>query len=172
MTRCTGCGLVIEGGREGCRAIFDEVIALHFSNASYFGVHRLFVDTYCMQHTEEYCVSFKSLAAHLAHLCWSLEYGGGRAVPNEMIRRWVERHPHLEKPALPDERGALTVADVARAVTPAEHQQAVDAWARTTWDAYAPLHSTARHWVDLALSATKYSELGDTSRTRGGRIRR
>ena len=25
--RCSGCGLVIEGGREGCQAIFEEVRA-------------------------------------------------------------------------------------------------------------------------------------------------
>jgi hypothetical protein len=34
----------------------DEVLALHFGNAAYFGVHRLFVDTYCLQHPDRYCV--------------------------------------------------------------------------------------------------------------------
>jgi Family of unknown function (DUF5946) len=153
---CSGCGLDAPNGSTGCQSIMDELLALHFGNPVYFSVHRLFVDTYCLQHPDRYCVSFKSLAAHLAHLCWSLERGGSRAVPSEAIRRWVERHPHLDKPALPDRRGAITIADVAQAASLAEHHQAVDRWARATWDAYAGLQSTARHWVDWALAQRRY----------------
>ncbi len=150
---CTGCGLVVEGGGEGCRAILDELLALHFGQPAYFGVHRLFVDVYAMQHPDRYCVSFKSLAAHLAHLCWSVEQGGSRAVPSEPIRKWVERNPGIEKPPLPAFRGRLTVADVARARGPAEHHEAVDRWARDVWEAYRDLHGTARHWVARAFGA-------------------
>lgn len=151
MDRCDSCGLTVAGGTAGCQAIMDEQIALHFSEVTYFGVHRLFVDAYCLQHPDRYCASFKSLAAHLAHVCWSLEHGGSRAIPSEAIRRWVERHPHLAKPALPEYRGALTIAHVAAAPDPAGHHRAVEAWARSTWEAYAALQSTARHWVTLAL---------------------
>jgi hypothetical protein len=132
--------------------MMDELLARHFSEAAYFGVHRLFVDTYCLQHPDRYCASFKSLAAHLSHLCWSLEHGGSRAIPSEALRRWVERHPGLTKPALPDFRGTLTISHVARAPDVAAHSLAVDEWARSTWDAYSALHSTARHWVELALA--------------------
>src|SRR5262245_4109853 len=124
----------------------DELSARHFTDATYFGVHRLFVDVYALQHPDRYCASFKSLAAHLAHVCWSLEHGGTRALPSEPIRTWVERHPHLRKPPLPNARGSLTVADV-RAATPAQHQADVDRWARATWAAYADLHDLARAWV-------------------------
>jgi hypothetical protein len=129
----------------------DEILALHFGNAAYFGVHRLFVDAYAAQHPQRYCISFKSLAAHLAHLCWSLEQGGSRALPSEAIRRWVERHPHLEKPALPGFRGELTIADVAGAPGPAEHHQAVERWSRSVWVAHGGLHPTVRAWVNSAL---------------------
>jgi hypothetical protein len=129
----------------------DEILALHFSNVAYFGVHRLFVDVYSVQHPDRYCVSFKSLAAHLAHLCWSIEYQGSRAVPSEAIRRWVERHPQLEKPALPASRGALTIGDVAKAADAAAHHRGVQAWAQAAWDAHADLHAVARHWVTSAL---------------------
>ena len=159
-TGCSGCGLTVANGSAGCQSIMDQILALHFGNAVYFSVHRLFVDTYALQHPERYCASFKSLAAHLAHLCWSLERGGSRAVPSEAIRRWVERHPHLDKPPLPDRRGGLTVAEVARTPTPAEHQQAVDRWARSTWEAYANLQSTARHWVDVALGQSPGARRG------------
>jgi hypothetical protein len=151
LNRCAGCGVAIAGGAAGCQAIMDEILALHFSEAAYFGVHRLLVDTYSLQHPDRYCVSFKSLAAHLAHVCWSLEHRGSRAIPSEAIRRWVERHPHLEKPPVPERRGRVTVGDVATASNPAEHHRAVELWARATWDAYADLQSTARHWVSLAL---------------------
>jgi len=153
--RCPGCGLLVAGGTAGCQLIMDELLALHFSEATYFGVHRLFVDTYCLQHPDRYCVSFKSLAAHLAHLCWSLEHGGSRAIPSEAIRQWVERHPNLEKPALPEFRGQMTVSDVAKASGPAEHHRAVERWARVTWEAHADLHSAARHWVKMALEGAR-----------------
>jgi hypothetical protein len=151
--RCTQCGLPIESGVPKCKTLFDEILALQFTHALYFGVHRLFVDAYCLQHPDHGCVSFKSFAAHLAHLCWSLERGGSRAVPNEQIRRWVERHPHLAKPPLPREHGALTIAHVARSPSADAHHRAVEEWARAVWAAYQPLHSLARTWVDLACGA-------------------
>jgi len=148
---CWGCGLVIEGGFAGCQALWNELLARHFSDATYFGVHRLAVDTYCLQHPDGYCASFKSLAAHLAHACWSLEFGGGRAIPSEAIRLWVERNPGMEKPPLPAFHGALTITHVAVAEDAQSHRRLVDEWARATWDAYAPLHVTARDWVRAAL---------------------
>jgi hypothetical protein len=162
--RCAGCGLVVNGGTDACQGLFERLIARDFSDATYFTHHRLLVDTYCLQHPERYCVSFKSLAAHLMGVCWSLDHGGTRAVPHEPIRRWVERHPQLAKPPLPRARGVLTVADVAGAATPAEHSRRVDRWARATWAAYAPLHDETRRWVDAALNGTQAAD-----RARAGR---
>jgi hypothetical protein len=149
--KCDGCGLVVAGGTAGCQSVMDECLALHFTQPAYFGVHRLFVDVYSVQHPERYCVSFNSLAAHLGHLCWTVEHGGTRAVPSEAIRKWVERHPHLEKPPLPAFRGTVTIDLVRRAGTPADHHRAVETWARSAWDAYADLHGLAREWVTAAL---------------------
>ena len=162
--RCAGCGLAVAGGTAGCQSIMDAVLAVHFSDATYFGMHRLFVDAYCLQHPDAYCVSFKSLAAHLAHLCWSLEYGGSRAIPSEAIRRWVERRPHLAKPPLPASRGELTVAEIARVSSPAEHHAAVVRWAESTWGAYAALQATARQWVQLALDEGRDARTRQSSR--------
>jgi hypothetical protein len=149
--QCGGCGFVVPGGTAGCQSVMDELSATHFSEVTYFGVHRLFVDTYCLQHPDRYCASFKSLAAHLAHLCWSLEHQGSPAIPSEAIRHWVERHPYLEKPVLPTHRGVLTIADVARAADPSAHHRAVQEWARATWEAYADLQSVGRNCVKQAL---------------------
>ncbi|HXW06930.1 MAG TPA: DUF5946 family protein [Vicinamibacterales bacterium] len=150
--RCRGCGLAVAGGDSGCQAIMDGLLARDFSDALYFRVHRLFVDVYSLQHPDRYCVSFKSLAAHLAGLCWSLEHNGSRAVPSEPIRRWLERHAHEPKPPLPVARGALTVGHARGAADPVAYGRAVDEWARSTWAAYAPLHSLAREWVRRALA--------------------
>jgi hypothetical protein len=143
----------------------DELLALHFSNAAYFGVHRLFVDSYCLQHPDRYCASFKSLAAHLAHLCWSLEHQGSRAIPSEAIRRWVERHSDLEKPVLPAFRGVLTIGDVAKASDPGTHHRAVQEWAWATWEANADLQSLARDWVKLALEKKGAGDVRESAGT-------
>ncbi|MGH9443706.1 MAG: DUF5946 family protein [Thermoanaerobaculia bacterium] len=149
--RCGGCGLAVSGGTAGCQSIRDELLSRHLGEAEYLGVRRLFVDVYCVQHPEQYCPSFKALAAHLGHLCWSLEFGGSRSSSNEAIRQWVERNPQLVRPPLPAERGARTVGDVAAASSPAEYQAAVEAWGRSAWDAYAELQPVVRQWVASAL---------------------
>ena len=148
---CSGCGIVIDGGTEGCAALFDELTGLHATDVTYFAIHRLFVDAYCLQH-DPYVASFKSFAAHLAHLCWSLEHGGSRTVPSEAIRAWVERNPTRTRPPLPPRRGVVTIADVAAAANAAAHRMAVDLWAKSVWDAYTALQPLAREWVGEALT--------------------
>jgi hypothetical protein len=154
---CSGCGLDVPGGTAGCQAIMDELLARDFSDINYFRVHRMTVDTYCLQHPDRYCVSAKSLAAHLTGLCWLIEHGGSRAVGSESLRRWLNGSPGIEKPEIPSFRGRLTVADVAGAPDPGAHAQAVDHWARCTWEAYSALHSLARYWIEQALTGRRKS---------------
>jgi hypothetical protein len=52
---CDGCGLEVAGGTAGCQAIADELWAREFSNVAYFGVHRMSVDVYSLQHPDRYC---------------------------------------------------------------------------------------------------------------------
>ena len=113
------------------------------------------VDTYSLQHPDRYCISAKSLAAHLTGLCWLLELAGNRAVGSESLRRWLDGQPRMEKPAVPSFRGRLTVADVRDAADPDAYARAVEAWARSTWEAYASLHSLAHHWIEQASSFRK-----------------
>ena len=153
MEPCSGCGLITPGGTAGCQAIFDELLARDFSEPLYFGVHRLLVDTYCLQHPERYCKSAKSLAAHLVGLCSILERGASRAAGEEALRRWLDGKAPIEKPELPSQRGELTIADVRGTATPEAHAEAVEAWARSTWQAYSPLHRIARQWLEQALAA-------------------
>jgi len=151
--RCDGCGLPVAGGTAGCRALFDELIARDFSDPLYFRCHRMLVDTYCLQHPDPYCTSAKSLAAHLCGLCAVLEEDASRAVGTEALRRWLDGRVALGKPELPAFRGELTIADVHGATDPESHGRAVESWARSTWQAYAPLHPLARTWLAQAQSS-------------------
>lgn len=78
MRECPDCGVRV-GSRERCQELFEEVIAREFSDAVLFGVHRMTMDCYCLQH-ERYCKSFKSFAAHLAGLCCAMEFNSDPAV--------------------------------------------------------------------------------------------
>ncbi len=144
---------MIEGGTAGCRRVFEELTARDFSDVGYGRAHRMLVDTYCLQHPVEYCASAKSMAAHLTGLAWLLEHHVSRALGNEALRRWIERAPALTRPTPPDFRGVLTIAEVRAAADPKAHAVAVERWARSTWDAYAALHGTAREWIRAALDA-------------------
>jgi hypothetical protein len=141
---------VIAGGSDGCQRLFDEFRAREVSElAPSYAWTRLTVDVYCLQHPDRYCVSAKSLAAHLTGLAWAMEHGLGDSAGLRRLQQALDGRVDLVKPPIPLERGSLTIADVANAT---DYTAAVDAWARSTWDAYAPLHETARDWVARAFS--------------------
>lgn len=149
---CTGCGLVIENGTAGCHALFEEMTLRDFSDVRYGRVHRVLVDAYCLQHPERYCISAKSLAAHLCGTCDTVERNGSSGEINERLRRWLDGPGRLTKPPLPAFRGSVTIGDVAAAATPEDHYAAVERWSRDVWAAYASLHAIARQWLDEAMA--------------------
>jgi len=114
--------------------------------ATSYAPTRLTIDVYCLQHPERYCVSAKSLAAHLTGLCWALEHGISEGGLRELQRR-LDGRRDLVKPQIPAGRGTLTVADIASVTGPDEYQEALERWARSTWSAYAELQETARAWI-------------------------
>lgn len=149
---CAGCGLQIAGGTDGCQALFDAfrlresaVLARDYAST------RLTIDIYSVQHPDRYCVSAKSLAAHLTGLCWAVERGGSEA-GLRALQRWLNGPVPLIKPDIPKQRGRLTVAAIADAVDAGAYKPALDRWARSTWEAYSPLHEVARRWIDEAVS--------------------
>jgi hypothetical protein len=153
--RCAGCGRAVAGGTAGCRAEFEALVGRDFAEPACFTVRRLLVDAYSLQHPNEFCRSAKSLAAHRAGLCDLLERGASRATGTGALRAWLDGRRDLAKPALPAERGSLTLADVRGVETPSEHARRVEAWARSIWAAYAPLHALARRWLDQALATRR-----------------
>lgn len=149
---CAGCGLVIAGGTEACQAIFEQLSARDFGDPAYGRMHRMVVDAYCLQHPDRYCLSAKSLAAHLCGMCELIEHDGDRALPSAPLRRWLDGERALEKPSLPDVRGAVTIAGVAGEIGPDAYAGAVERWAESTWVAYSSLHAIAREWLSRALT--------------------
>ncbi len=126
---CFGCGLVVPDGTAGCQRILDELLARDFSDAAYFRV---------------------------TGPCWLLEHGGDRAIGSEALRRWLDGAPRIERPAIPSFRGVLTVEDVhGVAADPVAYEGAVDRWARSTWEAYAPLHARAGAWIRQATAVSR-----------------
>lgn len=148
QSRCSGCGLAIAGGDDGCYNAFQQLF-LDLGIPLHVGIGRLAFDTYCVQHPDRLCVSAKSLAAHLGGLCWGLEHDGV-ARGFEHYRRSLDGTVSFAKPLLPTERGAMTIADIA-AASDATRESAVWAWARTTWQAHADLHGWARQRVSESL---------------------
>lgn len=146
--RCSGCGWA--GGGAECRARFDACIARDFSDSRFFAVHRMLVDAYCLQHPDDFCRSAKSLAAHLAGLCWILEEGAGAAHGPKRLRDWLDGPVKLDKPPLPVSRGEVVLADLPTEAPPEQWSAAVRRWADAVWNAYAPLHAVARTWVAAA----------------------
>ncbi len=77
LDRCQGCGLVIAHGADGCQDRFDVFRVREARElAPDYRSTRLTIDVYSLQHSERYCVSAKSLAAHLTGVAWSIEHDG------------------------------------------------------------------------------------------------
>lgn len=135
------------GGRQGCQEIFNELSAQSWTNPLRGSVHNLLVDSYAMQHSEEYGRSVKSFVAHLTGLCCGIEATGDRDL-YWAIPRWLDGHVDLARPADLPSRGSLTIADVRSPAREEEYPELVRRWANDVWQAYAGLHGTAREWLN------------------------
>jgi hypothetical protein len=143
--RCAQCGAL------DCARLHEEMLALGV-------LTRAGHDAYSVQHEERYCGRAKGLAAHLGGLCVAVEH---RAHPNvyRQLHRWLDRTdwrkvPYPPPQGIPRERGAITIADVHRALAGSsdEYARVLDAWVRSAWEAFGPLQPLARAWVAEALA--------------------
>lgn len=76
LAPCIRCGAIVPGGTTGCRTLFEEVLALEYSDPAYGAVHLLTVDAHVLQHSEDH--GPRSNVFHLIRLCWLLEHGSDR----------------------------------------------------------------------------------------------
>ena len=144
-TMCPECGAPDVRDSAECDLLFKEVVGQEFSQPALFGVHRLTVDAYSLQHPEQYMRSTKSAAAHLAGMCWSLEFGGGPSV-SRALSGWLDGAVEL-----PRDRGDLTIRHVHEVQGSAEHVDRVKEWAESVWAAWEVGHVRARELGGCAL---------------------
>ncbi len=149
---CPDCGAAV-GGQSECQELFERVGMRAYADAAYARTHRLVVDAYALQHPDRYCRSGKSLAAHLTGACVFIENPDEPEL-NRVVQRWLSRNPSLTRLTPPEERGRVTVADVAVARDPEEHDLRVRAWAMSAWQAWSAHHALAREWIERARRQT------------------
>ena len=149
---CHSCGLVVAGGAEGCQRLFESIGLREFEDMRFARYHRIVVDVYAMQHPDRYGRSAKSFAAHLTGLCAWIEDESGAQSVNASVQRWLSGPSRIAKPPPPPTYGAVTIRNVIDAEEPVRYGEALRAWARSTWDAYASLHVIAHDWIATALA--------------------
>jgi hypothetical protein len=147
---CASCGLIVAGGTEGCQRLFESIGLREHEDLQFARYHRIVVDVYAMQHPDRYGRSAKSFAAHLTGLCAWIDDEAGAQAANAVVQRWLSGPSPIEKPSLPTRYGAITIGDLVEAEDPLRYGEVLRRWARTTWDAYALLHGTAREWIATA----------------------
>lgn len=150
---CPDCGSREVASLEACQELFTQAGAREFADPAYFPAHRLTVDAYCLQHPDVYMKSSKSAAAHLALMCWSMEYGESRNAPH-VLKQWLDgprTYPRVTPPP-PLQRGTLTVRHVLAAEDAEEYLTRAREWATSAWHAWREHWDQARTWVNEALA--------------------
>ena len=155
---CVSCGLVVAGGTEGCQRLFEAIGLREYEDMRLARYHRIVVDVYALQHPGRYGRSAKSFAAHLTGLCAWLENETNSRSVNALVQRWLSGLSPIQKPTLPPSYGAITIRDLVDAEDPVRYGDVLRSWARATWDAYAPLHATAREWIATAQGRWRSTE--------------
>ncbi|WP_408611918.1 DUF5946 family protein [Chitiniphilus purpureus] len=160
-SKCPGCGAAFSDiagpihrymhSSPACWAAFGEVLTREYSDPDYAAVHRLSVDAYAVQHPGDTSrQAIQSVGLHLVRLCFFLERGLPATEANAaMLKagRLKANYIWLSRPA---GLGDITVKDVVAAQGLTQHTDAVHAWARSAWHAWAEHHSLVRQWADAA----------------------
>lgn len=159
---CAGCGAFFEDregpthgymeSSPGCWAAYGEVLAREYSEPSYASLHRLTVDTYAVQHPGRPSPqSIQSVALHLMSLCLVLERGVEPGRATLFLQTAAREKGRFLWLASPESRGSITVKDVHRAESVAEHLKLVRAWADSAWSSWSSHHETIRAWLGASI---------------------
>ena len=159
MESCPGCGAVFPEtmgpthrymeSSPGCWAAYGEVLAREYSDPPLFErVHQLTVHAYAVQHPGRPSPqSVQSVAVHLIGLCLRLERGAQAEEWVKALQTATGKKGGFRWLPPPEPMKAVTVADVWRVRTSAEHEVAVRRWAEAAWSAWSAHHETVRTWV-------------------------
>ena len=127
---------------------FEALGVERFDDAELASDWRLIVDCYSVQH-DKYILSGRSLAAHLTGVGIAIEHDDGDGSLLRAMQQWLSRTRELPKPAVPTDRGAVTIDDVIGAA-PEERHAVVERWAAAAWEAWAAHQELARDWIAAA----------------------
>lgn len=151
---CPGCGLVlpvVDGGRHpyigasaSCWALFTKVLAREYGDPAYLAIHRTTVDAYAAQHPGlPEPRSITSVNVHLVGLYLVLERRLEPGFVGTVIGDLTKQNADLRWLPPPATLGSVTVIEVSRQdASIRDHEDAVRAWARSVWAAWAPHRET------------------------------
>ena len=163
---CVGCGGIVPKAAgpthpymrasPGCWQIYGEVGVRLQGDGDGGRARWHHVDAYAVQHpggAEHDRRQRQSVAVHLITLCLLFERhsrpppGPARRGSTSQVvlrRLGLVDWPFLEPPR---HLGAVSVADVHAARTPAEQERRADAWLESAWAAWSAHHPTVRTWA-------------------------
>ena len=133
----------------GCWAAYNELLAKEYSDFARMHLHRLTVDVYAVQHPGVNVPAAKrSVALHLSRLCLLLEGGWPIEKANDAMRVISAQKGLREWLEPPSMLGTLSVLEVLGAVTIEQHNQRVEQWAKSVWNAWKEHHDTVKTWCE------------------------
>lgn len=138
------CGIQ---SKDECKSMQYAVIVKEAEDFEYAKVHRLRVDTYCLQHPDIHLISSKSFFAHLLGMCIAMEYNND---PNlfKAIGKWEYGKNQMEKPPMLKKFGDLTISHIVNAKDGFEYVKLVKEWANSVWSSYKIYHDLAHIWLE------------------------
>jgi hypothetical protein len=143
-----------------------QVLASEAGSVAALGhLHQLTVDAYAAQHpgpqVPAISVPFALIGLHLVlDEGWS---GNAVRAAHQALARRASRWPRFQAP---DQRGAMTAADVSTAESPTRHAEMVRAWAACVWRAWEPEQAAVRSWARTVLPVDLRARLRAAERGR------
>lgn len=141
---CHLCGAHVAEGVKGCWELLSELLIREYPDGMIGGVGFMGGDAHALQHPEIH--GKKNNAAHLLRLTWLFDYN--QVAQAGTVPRWWQQAlqgantmPWLEPP---QDRGQITVADVAAAQSAHAAAALMEPWARSVYAAWHPHHAWAR----------------------------
>lgn len=153
MSVCSGCGLELPAAAgtvnrrvnasAECLKLSHELSFYTLERGDTFFIHQAVVDAYASQHYKKGSPKI-GLAFALIGLCLLVEHGyTGKQIQNAHIRlaKLTKDWPEF---AVPEKRGALTVADALKEEPGQKRDEAIIQWAKLVWSAYEKTHESVR----------------------------
>jgi hypothetical protein len=152
---CAGCGVVVDDitgpvhpymtSAPGCWALHGQLAVRGLEWGADRGTMQCSTDAYAAQHaTNPDPRNRQSVAVHLMSLCATFELGLAPGATTRLMGRWTHRPGGYPDLISSERHGALTIVDALAAPDAAGHAAAVQRWARSVWDGWAPHHDQIR----------------------------